>query len=203
MPRPGRHAPAPPAHRTAATERPRDTVAGMWMLWSVLAFAPEESGCAGLDMDGDGVCDREVADWSADASLTPGDHRGNIYQLSDDDLLAAREAGLGHVLTWPVTTTRLLLPYRPMQDVFTDPDDDDPGWSCPPGMAPGPDDGCVPLHEVMETGPAFAAALVRDMAAVGMDAVEDIAMSFDNVCLTEDVEATIEATLESLETGLE
>lgn len=75
-------------------------------------------------MDGDGVCDREVADWSADASVTPGEDRSNIYQLSDEDLMAAREAGLAHVFTWPVTSTRLLLPYRPMQDVFTDPDDE-------------------------------------------------------------------------------
>lgn len=100
----------------------------MLMLWTMLACAPEgegqaDVGCVGLDMDGDGVCDREAADWSEDASVPPGEDRSNIYQLSEDDLLAAREAGLGHMFTWPVTSTRMLLPYRPLQDVLTDPDD--------------------------------------------------------------------------------
>ncbi len=82
-------------------------------------------GClAGLDLNADGVCDHEVADWSEDAELTPGEHRANIYELDDADLLVAREAGLRHAVGWPVASTRLLLPYEPMVDVFTDPDDE-------------------------------------------------------------------------------
>jgi mono/diheme cytochrome c family protein len=94
----------------------------MWLL--ALACAPEEAiVCTdGIDMDGDGICDRAVADWSAEATVEPGEDRGNIYQLSEDDLLAAREAGLGHIFRWPVSTTRLLLPYQPMLSVFEDPD---------------------------------------------------------------------------------
>lgn len=85
--------------------------------------AEEAGGCVGLDMDGDGVCDREAADWSASATVPPGEHRANIYQLAPEDWQEAREAGLRHALGWPVGSTRLLLPYAPMVDVFTDPDD--------------------------------------------------------------------------------
>ena len=92
----------------------------------LVACAPDEvadAGCAaGLDMDGDGACDREVADWSADATVPEGTDRANIYQLSEDDLLAAREAGLAHIFAWPVATTRLLLPYQPLRFAFEDPD---------------------------------------------------------------------------------
>ncbi len=84
--------------------------------------APEAGCTAGLDMDGDGVCDREAADWSAGATVTPGEGRANIYGLSADDLATARAAGLQHVFHWPVPTTRMLLPLGALRNVFTDPD---------------------------------------------------------------------------------
>lgn len=84
--------------------------------------AAEDVGCVGLDMDGDGVCDRLVADWSAGATLEPGQDRANIYQLTPQDLAVAREAGLRHAMGWPVASTRMLLPYDALMHVFTDPD---------------------------------------------------------------------------------
>ena len=84
-----------------------------------------EPGCAaGLDLDADGVCDRDTVDWSADATLTPGEDRANIYGLADDDWMTARTAGMDHIFHWPVAASRLLVPYAPMIDVFTDPDDE-------------------------------------------------------------------------------
>ena len=80
--------------------------------------------CIGLDLDADGICDREAADWGPDVSLAPGEHRANIYNLDDAAWMAARTEGIAHVFGWPVTTTRLRLPYAPMIDVFTDPEDD-------------------------------------------------------------------------------
>lgn len=97
----------------------------MLSLLSLLACAPEEAadGCAaGLDMDGDGICDREAADWSADATVPAGTNRANIYDLSAADLLVAQEAGLAHLSVWPVEGTRVLLPYEPMVSVFSDPE---------------------------------------------------------------------------------
>lgn len=38
---------------------------------------PEPPACDGLDADGDGVCDRERADWSRAATVEPGTHRGD------------------------------------------------------------------------------------------------------------------------------
>ncbi len=82
-----------------------------------------DAGCAaGLDMNDDGVCDHDVADWSRGATIAEGENRANIYDLDEDDLLAARTAGLKHAFYWPVPTTRMLLPLDALRTVFTDPD---------------------------------------------------------------------------------
>jgi mono/diheme cytochrome c family protein len=86
--------------------------------------APAEP-CVGLDADGDGVCDRENADFSRDATIPAGTDRANIYGLSEADLAAVRERGLVHASIWPVDVSGLLLPYAPLA-AFFDGDTTDP-----------------------------------------------------------------------------
>jgi len=87
------------------------------------APAPGEPGCAhGLDADGDGVCDREAADWSEGAWIEPGTDRANIYALDPAHLEAVRLRGLQHAYTWPVSVTGLQVPYWPLVSMLTDPD---------------------------------------------------------------------------------
>ena len=90
----------------------------------IVACAPEPASCEGLDANGDGVCDREVADWSEEAWVEPGTHRGNIYQLDDDDLAEVRARGLQHAYTWPVDVTGIQVPYWPLVTMFDDPSND-------------------------------------------------------------------------------
>ncbi len=86
------------------------------LLLAACAPQPSDPGCAaGLDADGDGVCDREAADWSAAATLPLGTDRANVYDLSPEALAAARDAGLQHVSLWPVTVSGALLPWGPME----------------------------------------------------------------------------------------
>ncbi|MDP2315279.1 MAG: cytochrome c [Pseudomonadota bacterium] len=84
--------------------------------------APVDASCRyGLDEDGDGVCDGDTVDWSADATIEPGTERSNIYGLAPDDLAAVRERGMQHAFVWPVDVTGLLIPYRPFEDYMQDP----------------------------------------------------------------------------------
>lgn len=79
-----------------------------------------DPGCAnGLDLDADGVCDRDRADFSADASIPEGTDRADIYGLGDD-LPSVRERGLEHVFVWPVEVSGLLLPYRPLASFLSE-----------------------------------------------------------------------------------
>lgn len=73
-----------------------------------------DEGCVGLDLDGDGVCDRERADWSRDAVVEPGQPRHDVYGLGDD-LPEIRWEGYGHAVSWPVEVTGLLLPWGVME----------------------------------------------------------------------------------------
>ncbi len=75
----------------------------------------------GLDVDADGVCDGDRVDWSEDASIEPGTHRGNVYELDEDDLAEVRARGMQHTFVWPVDVTGLLIPYRPFQAFMDDP----------------------------------------------------------------------------------
>lgn len=85
---------------------------------------PEATCGAGLDLDGDGVCDHLRADWSATAELPEEGHRSDIYQLGPDDLAAVREAGLQHAYRWPVTVSGVLLPYGPLERFLGDAESD-------------------------------------------------------------------------------
>jgi mono/diheme cytochrome c family protein len=87
------------------------------VLLLLLACAPP---CNGLDADGDGVCDRDVADWSQDAWVEPGTHRANIYELDDADWDAVIDQGLLHSMVWPVDVSPLRLPIRPIERMLQD-----------------------------------------------------------------------------------
>ena len=41
----------------------------------------DKSACTGVDLNGDGTCETLEADWSATASIVPGESRENIYNL--------------------------------------------------------------------------------------------------------------------------
>lgn len=73
------------------------------------------AGCTnGIDMNGDGICDRENADWSENARLPEGGDRRDIYQLGEH-LQEVVTRGLEHMLVWPVDVSGALLPWGPMQ----------------------------------------------------------------------------------------
>lgn len=74
---------------------------------------PEVTCVSGLDLDGDGVCDRTRADWSEDAEIAEGTDRRDIYGLGED-LAAVRQDGLEHMFVWPVDVSGMLLPYQPL-----------------------------------------------------------------------------------------
>ncbi len=78
----------------------------------------------GVDSDGDGVCDRERADWSREATVPVGTDRGDVFGLGD-----ARNAvvtrGLGHAQLWPVEVSGTLLPWEPMRRLYANDTEDD------------------------------------------------------------------------------
>ncbi len=76
----------------------------------------------GLDMDADGICDREVADFSDQAELVPGEDRHDVFNLGEENLAIVRDRGLLHAFVWPVETSRLLLPIRPFESFLADPE---------------------------------------------------------------------------------
>ncbi len=83
---------------------------------------PIEAGCPwGLDANEDGVCDGDLVDWSAGATIPEGDNRANIYNLAPDDWAQVRRDGLQHVFVWPIDITGVLIPYRPFDDFARDP----------------------------------------------------------------------------------
>ncbi|PZR07228.1 MAG: hypothetical protein DI536_28655 [Archangium gephyra] len=97
-----------------------------FLMLSLVACAPppcDENSCrpsataaceVGLDTNKDGLCDRSVADWSANATLPEAGHRRDIYDLGPA-LNDVRARGLQHFLSWPVNVSGVLLPNRPMQ----------------------------------------------------------------------------------------
>lgn len=85
---------------------------------------PVPEPCDGLDLDGDGRCDREAADWSATARIEPGTDRRDIFALGDA-LPEAVTEGLGHAQVWPVDVSGILMPYAAVGRAL-DPDADDP-----------------------------------------------------------------------------
>lgn len=104
------------------------------------AGAPHDTGppptCdEGLDSDGDGVCDRERVDWSRGAPVPGGQARTDIY-AQGDALPGVVGAGVQHSLTWPVTVSGVLLPWRPLSEML-DPEATDPGDLQLQGLARG------------------------------------------------------------------
>ena len=86
--------------------------------------APGPTCTSGIDEDGDGVCDRERADFSADARLPASGDRRDIYGLGDA-LPDVTARGIAHTLWWPVDVSGVLLPWRPMTTLF-EPGTEDP-----------------------------------------------------------------------------
>jgi mono/diheme cytochrome c family protein len=124
----------------------------------------------GLDVNGDGWCDRDAADWGEDASLEPGVDRHNIYDLEEEALAEVTAAGLGHATSWPVGVSGLLLPEPSFRRLFeegtTDPDreqfqslarnalgfgtmEEMAEWL---GLARYPADGSIPIPSGREAG---------------------------------------------------
>lgn len=90
-----------------------------WCLGVLSACAPTAAEpCLGLDHDLDGVCDREVADWSAEAMLPDGRPRTNIFELPEDALSDARDRGLQHAMVWPVDVSGTLIPFEAMHTIL-------------------------------------------------------------------------------------
>lgn len=87
------------------------------MIVLLAACTPETTVCIGLDADQDGVCDREVADFSEGAAVPPGG-RANLFELEPEELALATERGFEAALSYPVDVTGILMPYRPLEHFF-------------------------------------------------------------------------------------
>ncbi len=59
-----------------------------------------------------------TADWGRDVIIPSGEHRGNIYDLPEQELASSIEEGLHHTHTWPIKSTGLLIPFRPFKNIF-------------------------------------------------------------------------------------
>lgn len=58
-------------------------------------------------------------DWSENATIIPGENRANIYDVSTIEMEQLRNSGYLHAMTYPVSVTGLLIPYRPLQNFLT------------------------------------------------------------------------------------
>ena len=79
----------------------------------------------GYDLNDDGVCDHDVADWSRGALVVGGLPRTDIYALGSA-LPEVASSGVGHALIWPVDVSGVLLPWGALTRML-DPDTTDPG----------------------------------------------------------------------------
>ena len=68
----------------------------------------DKSACTGVDLNGDGTCETLEADWSATASIVPGESRENIYNLEPQWVETLRKEGYDHAQVWPVTVSGFL-----------------------------------------------------------------------------------------------
>lgn len=154
------------------------------MLHLALLFAcetvpPVDNGCInGLDLNVDGICDRDVADWSASAEIPEGTDRHNIYELSDADLAATTTLGLLSAGAWPVSVSGVMLPAESFNTLFEvdtqDPDraqfqslartglgfgtlDEMADWL---GLPAYPDDGSVPRPDGISAGDPMGIAAI-------------------------------------------
>ena len=55
------------------------------------------------------------ADWSVEATVTPGEPRTNIFHQAPGDWESSKERGIIHALKWPVPVTGLIVPYEPLE----------------------------------------------------------------------------------------
>ena len=88
--------------------------AGLGLAALVVALAActkDKAACTGVDLDGDGTCETLEADWSATASIVPGESRENIYNLEPQWIETLRKEGYDHAQVWPVTVSGLFIPY--------------------------------------------------------------------------------------------
>lgn len=58
------------------------------------------------------------ADWSDQAVIAPGTNRANVFNLDAEKLEEMKIAGYKHAMSYPVTVTGLLIPYRPLLNFF-------------------------------------------------------------------------------------
>jgi mono/diheme cytochrome c family protein len=67
----------------------------------------------------------QTPDWSRDAKIPVGQDRANIFKLNLNEQILQTQRGKSHALIYPVSTTKLLLPYGPMKD-FLNADQNNP-----------------------------------------------------------------------------
>lgn len=63
---------------------------------------------------------KNAPDWSRDFVLTPGENRGNLYQVEPSELEVMKMKGYVHAMKYPVEVTGLLIPYRPLLNFMND-----------------------------------------------------------------------------------
>ena len=93
--------------------------------FSLIGCTKDEKTCNAIDLDGDGQCETLTADWSATASIPPGESRENIYNLDADWVAALQTEGYNHAQVWPVTVSGLFIPYESFSTAL-DPNNTDP-----------------------------------------------------------------------------
>ncbi|HMV65775.1 MAG TPA: hypothetical protein PKA64_02900 [Myxococcota bacterium] len=81
--------------------------------------APDDAAadCPTSLTDAQGACLGAMPDWDRGATFDAP--RRDVYDLGDD-LDAVRDRGLIYVSSWPVDVSGMLLPARPMREVFAD-----------------------------------------------------------------------------------
>jgi mono/diheme cytochrome c family protein len=93
------------------------------LLLTACTNEPEPGPLACLDLDADLVCDHERADWSANASVPPGEPRTDVFALGEDLPDIAYE-GMVYASAWPVDVSGVLVPYEPLERFFSAPTED-------------------------------------------------------------------------------
>ena len=92
---------------------------------ALMGCTKDKSACTGVDLNGDGTCETLEADWSATASIVPGESRENIYNLEPQWVETLRKEGYDHAQVWPVTVSGLFIPYDSFSTAL-DPESTDP-----------------------------------------------------------------------------
>ena len=64
----------------------------------------------------------ERPNWGSEATLKPGTHRANIYELEEREKATYTRKGKLHALVYPVEVSGIFLPTAPMKKFFKDPE---------------------------------------------------------------------------------